>query len=129
AAAPSGLRWDRRRVALLRARLDPEDHPGAPGGGRALEALVEKARSFGGRVEEVSAAGVIVAFGVEPAEDAAPRAALAALAMVKAAERGRGGGPAGAAVRIGLHVVQALVARLADTPMLAPETKLEAWTA
>src|SRR5262249_25511125 len=91
ASAPAGtvpLRWDPRRVTLLRAVL--VDSPGADPqvrGSRALEAFVEKVKSFGGRVEEAGPTGIVGAFGVEPVEDAARRAAHAAIAIQKAAER------------------------------------------
>jgi len=37
--------------------------------------VVEKVRSFGGRVEELSPGGLMAAFGVDPVEDAPLRAA------------------------------------------------------
>src|SRR5215470_12907951 len=91
ALPPAGtvpLRWEPRRVTLLRAVL--VDSPGADPqvrGSRALEAFVEKVESFGGRVEEAGPTGIVGAFGVEPVEDAARRAAHAAMAIQKAAER------------------------------------------
>ena len=52
-----------------------------------IETLVDKVRSFGGRVEELSAAGFVALFGLDPVEDPVRRAALAALAMQRAAQR------------------------------------------
>src|SRR3989475_12703461 len=88
-APASAVRWERRRVTLLRAVA------GAPGlasplyTSRAVQVLVEKVQSFGGQVEELSPGGVMAAVGLSPAEDAARPAAHAALAIPKA--RGRGG--------------------------------------
>ena len=69
----------------------------------ALEAIVEKIESFGGRVEEMSHEGLLAVFGLEPVEDAPRRAAHAALAIQRIAvlahphlESPR--------IRIGLHV-------------------------
>jgi hypothetical protein len=94
AAAPSAVRWDRRRLAFLRVALtlppptDPRLYPS-----RAIEVLVEKVQTFGGRVEELSPSGLLGVFGLEPVEDAPSRAAHAAMAIQKAAERaGQDGG-------------------------------------
>ena len=50
---------------------------------RALEAVIAKVHSFGGRVEEVTPTGLVAAFGLDPAEDAPRRAAHAAMAIQK----------------------------------------------
>src|SRR2546426_12007828 len=81
-------------VALLRADLvtmAPVDVVAAVGA--ALETLVEKIESFGGRVEEVSPGGVVAVVGLEPIEDAPRRAAHAALAIPKIAAHARRGSP------------------------------------
>jgi transcriptional regulator with AAA-type ATPase domain/tetratricopeptide (TPR) repeat protein len=109
----AGIRWERRRLVFLRAMLVP------PAGqtatlhlGRALEVLVEKVKIFGGQVEELSATGIVAAFGLDPGEDAPGRAAHAALAILKGAERAHAGDPERPAVRIGLHADQLMVGRL-----------------
>ncbi|HSF03103.1 MAG TPA: sigma-54 dependent transcriptional regulator, partial [Solirubrobacterales bacterium] len=83
---PLGVRWQRRRLSLVRATLSGE--PGAADfsadGSRQLEVLVEKLLSFGGRIEELSPRGIMAAFGVEPVEDAPTRAALAAMTIQRA---------------------------------------------
>src|SRR5213078_4681801 len=62
-APASAVRWERRRVTLLRAVA------GAPGlasplyTSRAVQVLVEKVQSFGGQVEELSPGGVMAACG------------------------------------------------------------------
>src|SRR3989454_5107329 len=72
---PVNVQWERRHVALLRADLVPTAVTVVPAAGAALETLVEKIESFGGQVEEVSPAGLVAGFGLEPVEDAPRRAA------------------------------------------------------
>src|SRR5437867_3782319 len=65
APKPVTVQWEHRHVALLRADLvtmAPVDVVAAVGA--ALEALVEKIESFGGRIEEVSPGGVVAVFGL-----------------------------------------------------------------
>ena len=50
---------------------------------RALEGVIAKVQSFGGRVEELTPTGLVAAFGLDPAEDAPRRAAHAAMAIQK----------------------------------------------
>src|SRR5262249_15613888 len=89
-AAPLPVRWEPQRVTLLRGAVDiPEGEEAPSDTARGLEPIIDKARSFGGRIDEVSARGIGVVFGLEPTEDAPLRAAHASLAMQKAAERAR----------------------------------------
>ena len=89
--APVAIRWERRRLAVLQATLASGRDAGPLDTGRVIEALLEKARSFGGRVEELGASGFVALFGLDPIEDAMRRAALAAVAMQLAAQRAPGG--------------------------------------
>ena len=94
-AAPASVRWEPRRVTFLRARLlSPAGSVAPTEASRALDAIVDKVRSFGGRVDELSATGLVAAFGLEPLEDAQRHAASAAVAIQKVAERARGEDPA-----------------------------------
>src|SRR5262249_39506732 len=82
------LRWERRLVALLVVSLRPDaetEHQPVS----IVQELITTAANFGGHVEEINTLGVVVAFGIDPAEDAARRAAYAALAMLKVVERSR----------------------------------------
>jgi len=111
AALPT-VRWERRRIALMRVVLMvPETGDVLSDAGRALETLIEKVQSFGGRVEALGQHVLDAAFGVEPIEDAPRRAAHAAMAMRRAVERIRGDSPAPLATRIAIHAAQALVAQ------------------
>jgi transcriptional regulator with AAA-type ATPase domain/tetratricopeptide (TPR) repeat protein len=108
------VRWERRRVTFLRARIVAA--PGALSSltTRVMSRLVDKIQSFGGRVNEVSQQEVLAVFGHEPAEDAPRRAASVALAIAKAvhAERLDGRLSEDLAVAITIHVEQFVVARM-----------------
>jgi DNA-binding NtrC family response regulator/tetratricopeptide (TPR) repeat protein len=126
--AAAGVRWERRRLTLLSAALVVPPHAGSSlAGSRALEVLVEKAQSFGGRVEELSPAGIVAAFGLEPVEDAPTRAAHAAMAIQKAAERAQRGGTEPLSVKMGIHVDQFLVGQASGTIGIDLEAKRQAW--
>ena len=109
-APASTVRWEARRVTLLRALIDgPTSDDGRLYPSRLIEALIEKARSFGGRVEDLGPNGIVATFGLEPVEDATRRAAHAAVAIRKAVERERRAEPPGITIRLGIHVTQLLV--------------------
>jgi DNA-binding NtrC family response regulator/tetratricopeptide (TPR) repeat protein len=128
APAPAGVRWERRRLALLRAGLDvPPDTDLLPDATRTLEALVEKIESFGGRVEELAPTGIVAAFGLEPVEDAPARAAHAAMAMQKVAERTRRGAAERGALRLGIHAGWFLIGQAAGAAEIDLDAKRDAW--
>ena len=118
------LRWESRRLVLLQARLAShgEARPSSEVG-HLLETVVDKVRGFGGHVEELSAGGLLAVFGIDAVEDASTRAALAALAVLNAAQTARrAGGPTGP-VTIALHVDHGLVGRLGTRVQLDAERK------
>src|SRR2546428_1624926 len=128
ALKPVTVQWEHRHVALLRADLvtmAPVDVVAAVGA--ALETLVEKIESLGGRVEEVSPGGVVAVFGLEPIEDAPRRAAHAALAIQKIAAHAGRGSPGSPSVRVGLHVGEVLVARVGSAARVDHAAKRGAW--
>ena len=122
------LRWEPRRLALLRAVVQPSPgevvalhaHP-------AIEALLDKVETFGGRVEEAGPSGFVAAFGIEPAEDATSRAAHAALALTRAARAGQVDGQSWT-VRLAIHVGRFLVAQGRGGTEIALDAKREAWS-
>jgi DNA-binding NtrC family response regulator/tetratricopeptide (TPR) repeat protein len=128
---PVVVRWERRHVTLLRAVLGggpPE--ASVADQSRVLAMLVEKVQSFGGRLEALSQTGVQAEFGLDASavtEDAPGRAAHAAMAMQKAAERSRQADPERPAVRIALHTGTFLVGRVGDAAEIEREAKREAW--
>jgi DNA-binding NtrC family response regulator/tetratricopeptide (TPR) repeat protein len=124
------VRWEGRRLTFLRSVvvLPPDADPGfSPS--RALEGLVEKIQTFGGRVEDMSPTGIVAAFGLEPIEDAPHRAALTAVAIHKAAERAGGGDGAAIRVRSGIAVRRVLVGSSRGGAQVDLDGKREAWTA
>lgn len=126
-APPAALRWERRRVTLVRATLIGAAEPDVQlETSRAIEALVEKTRSFGGRVEGMSPTGLVAAFGFEVTEDAPSRAAHAAMAMQRAIERARHEGARVPAITIGIHADQVLVGLGPGAPELDIEAKQKA---
>ncbi len=127
-AARTGIRWERRHLAILLARLASDPDAGPLDTGRVIEALVEKARSFGGRVDELGASGFVALFGLEPIEDPVRRAALAALAMQRAAGRTSDGGPA-PVLRFGVDRGSFLIGRLSDASLVDAEDKRTALSA
>jgi tetratricopeptide (TPR) repeat protein len=95
---------------------------------RALEALVEKVQSFGGRVAELGLTGIVAVFGIEPLEDTPDRAAHVAMAIQKVAERARRDDPERVAVKIGIHVGQFPVGRAGGGAEIDFDAKREAGT-
>jgi DNA-binding NtrC family response regulator/tetratricopeptide (TPR) repeat protein len=122
APARTGIRWERRRLAVLLATLVSGRDIGPLDTGRVIEVLVDKARSFGGRVEELGASGFVALFGLEPIEDPVRRAALAAVAMQRAVERTSDGGP-DPGLRIGIDLGSFLLGRLPDASLVDAEDK------
>jgi tetratricopeptide (TPR) repeat protein len=111
-AVDTRLRWERRSVTLLRGEIERSHGPGAVAhAGAALEILVEKVETFGARVEELTPAGIVAAFGLHGVDDAPRRAAHAALAVHKAVERSRADGRPIPRVRIAVHAALMLVGR------------------
>ncbi len=117
-AAPSSggplpIGWERRRVIWLRASLiAAEGLDELPDTSRALEVLIAKIETFGGRVEELGQTGLDASFGVEPLEDAPRRAANAALTIIRAGERGRAHSADMPSVKIALHIGQYTVGQI-----------------
>jgi transcriptional regulator with AAA-type ATPase domain/tetratricopeptide (TPR) repeat protein len=120
------VRWEPRRIALVRVVLEvPESADVASDAARVLETLIEKAQSFGGRVERLGQRMVEASFGAEAIEDAPRRAAHAAMAMQRAVERMRGTSPASLGTRIAIHAAQALVAQVGHLLEIDQEAKAQ----
>jgi len=117
--APSAIRWESRRVTLLRAVLEWSDK------GSALDVVLDKLTSFGGRIDELSPTSVGAVFGLEPVEDAPRRAAHAAMAVQNAAARGRDGEPF--TVTTAIHVGQVLVGQFAGDVQIDSVAKRIEW--
>src|SRR5262249_35624011 len=110
-ATSAPLRWERRRVTLLRAGVEfVGDGDAVLDAGRTLDMLVEKGAGFGGRIEGLSPSGLLASFGLGVTEDAPTRAGHAVMAMQKAVERDRKTGGIGARFKAAIHLTEALVA-------------------
>jgi tetratricopeptide (TPR) repeat protein len=125
----SGRRWERRRVALLRAALVPSATPEATlETARSLAAIVEKVEIFGGKLEGIGPIGLVAAFGLEAVGDAVDRAAHTALAIIKGIERARRDEQCEVAVKLGLHAAPMLVGVTAGTATLDMDERRDLWS-
>ncbi len=121
------VRWEQRRVTLLRALLVMGETPTpVPDRYAGLDLVVEKIATFGGRLEELAATGVVAAFGLEPVEDAPRRAAHAAMAILRGTQRARTEGEA-VDIRLAIHVGEVVVGQASGTAEMALESKQESW--
>ncbi len=130
ASRPAPVRWSRRRITLMRVVLTVPDTTGVlSDASRVLETLIAKVQSFGGRVEGLSQTSIEASFGAEPVEDAPRRAAHAAVAIEKAAERARGTSTGAFSFRIGIHSGQFMVGEAGGIPRIDYEAKCQAGAA
>jgi DNA-binding NtrC family response regulator/predicted ATPase len=115
-------RWESRRIALLLIRLVPsgDDAPAR----HLPEALGDKVRSFGGRVEALSPTALFAAFGVDPVDEPAVLATHTALAVRNMAKEAAS---AGWSLRVGLHAGEILVRLGSGPPTLDADASSEAW--
>jgi DNA-binding NtrC family response regulator/tetratricopeptide (TPR) repeat protein len=123
-ARAAGLRWERRYLALLRAELVPAATAGPPPDpARALTVIADKIRSFGGDIQELATMTIVGVFGLEPVDNAPNSAALAALAIQKAAERARRIDSLVPAVKIVVHAAQLMVGQVNGLAQIDLEDK------
>src|SRR5262245_30677025 len=128
ASAPAGaagvplavVRQETRRLAMVGVQ--------APGVGRPLGVAADKLAAFGGEVEERGDDHIFAVFGGDGAEDAPRRAALAALALRRAAERVRSDGLSGA-VGIAIDIRECIVGVVGAAIALDAESRREAFDA
>src|SRR5262245_2423116 len=111
--------WHNRRLAFLRVRLLA---PSPGDGRRALEIVGDKVRAFGGRIEESSPRGAIAVFGLEPVDNAASHAALAAMALRNTMAQER------VAVVFAIHCADHLVAHDDSTARIGMDGKAATWS-
>jgi transcriptional regulator with AAA-type ATPase domain/tetratricopeptide (TPR) repeat protein len=128
--ASTKIRWERRQLVLLRLVLPGPSgldslHDTSP----LLEALIDKVRSFGGRIEELSPTSLGAVFGMEMMEEASRRAAHAVMAMQRLLERGRHGEGAGVTARAGIHAAVLMVGQAGDVQHLDADARRAAWAA
>jgi hypothetical protein len=122
------IQWERRGITLLCAALvEPDGADEASPPSRALEGVIDKLQTFGGRVEDVTPTSVVASFGVDPVEDAPRRAAHAAMVIHKRAARTREDKSRTPGVKIGIHVAQVLMGRSASRVDIDAEAKRAQW--
>ena len=123
APAPSSIRWEQRSVTFLRIALTPtapdEDITETS---RALETIVDKLRTFGGRMTEIGRTGLDATFGLEPLDDAPARAANAALTIVHALGADRSLG-----VRLAMDTASVLAGRISETVEVDRAHRRDVW--
>lgn len=135
AATPSGapveptripLRWELRRLALLRTRLVNPAGTDVPVTG-ALDLISEKISGFGGHIDGISANGVWALFGMDSSEETTVRAAHAAMVLHKAAERAQREEGVQWSLKTSLHTGQFRIAVAASGQEVDADGKREAW--
>jgi transcriptional regulator with AAA-type ATPase domain/tetratricopeptide (TPR) repeat protein len=119
-AATADIRWERRRVTFLRARILAAVDTSSSLTTRVLGWLIDKAQTFGGYVNEIGQHSILAIFGHELAEDAPRRAATAALAVTNLVTRERlhGDLPTDVSVTLAIHVERVALARLGGRPVI-----------
>jgi DNA-binding NtrC family response regulator/predicted ATPase len=128
-AARAGIAWQRRRLALLAAAVDPATSgPWSSGVVRALDLVAQKMLAFGGHVEELETTGVVASFGREAVEDAPRRAALAALAIQTSAARAGPPGRPAPALQLAIHVEECEVGQVGDQLSIDAASRRRAWS-
>ncbi len=123
------LRWERRLITILVAALAGPEEVSPLQFAPALEQLIAKLKSFGGRVEELAPDRIVAVFGFEPVEDGPRRAAHAALAMLKALERMEGSLRPAPTGRFGIHVCRCLIAQSGEVAGMDATDRRAAWSA
>ena len=110
----------RRHLSFIEVNviMPPDTSPAETSG--ALETVIDKIRSFGGREVERGSTTISAVFGLEPLDDPPLRAAHAALAVQKATERARREDFRAYAVRIGIHTAVLPVAGAGDAAEIEP---------
>src|SRR5262245_18890555 len=124
----SGIRWTPRWVAMLRAvPVSREVGTASFEASRALVTLAQSVESFAGRVVDVSPSALVVAFGLEPIEDAPRRAVHAARAMLAAVEHMGSGATSGCSAKIGIHVTRLSVGETGEAPFIDADARRRVW--
>jgi transcriptional regulator with AAA-type ATPase domain/tetratricopeptide (TPR) repeat protein len=104
APAPKIIRWEQRLVAVLGVSI-AASVAGALEPSSAMTELVEIVTSFGARIEQFAPSELIAVFGIEPLEDAARRAVLAARAMIQGLLRSNDDTHGRFAVHVGSYLI------------------------
>jgi transcriptional regulator with AAA-type ATPase domain/tetratricopeptide (TPR) repeat protein len=126
APVPAGTHvyWERRGITLLSVTfIEPDTMDAWSIMSRALDIVIDKLQTYGGRIEELTPTAILASFGVDPVDDAPRRAAHAALAIHKRATRAVESASSVPGVKIGIHVAQLLVGRSATRVEIDADAK------
>jgi len=111
-SAATHVHWEHRGITLLSATfVEPDGIDARSLTSRALDIVIDKLQTFGGRIEELTPTGILASFGVDPVDDAPRRAAHAALVIHKGAARAGDSASRAPGVKIALHAAKVLVGR------------------
>jgi transcriptional regulator with AAA-type ATPase domain/tetratricopeptide (TPR) repeat protein len=122
--------WEQRGITLLRATLiEPEGVDAWSLTSRALDLVIDKLRTFGGRIEELTPNALLASFGVDPLDEAPRRAVQAALTIHKSAARAGERTSRAPGVKIGIHVAQMLIGCSETRIDIDAEAKRAQWSA
>jgi DNA-binding NtrC family response regulator/tetratricopeptide (TPR) repeat protein len=130
-ATVADVRWERRRLTFLRARIvgpaDASPSVTTP----VLTLIIEKIQTFGGYVSEIGQHGIGAIFGHQPAEDAPRRAATAALAIARllAPEQPSADVRRDVSATLAIHVDRVALARIDGRPVVDAAAARQAMTA
>jgi AAA ATPase domain len=89
--------------------------------------VVDKVQTFGGRVDELTPSGIMASFGADPVDEAARRAAQAAMVIRKGTGRVREGESRMPGIKIAIHVAQLLVGRSETRVDIDADAKRAQW--
>jgi tetratricopeptide (TPR) repeat protein len=117
------IRWERRWITLMRVSLAVGNHDDVRDSTSALEIVADKVQTFGGRVIELGRTALEAAFGLDDLEDAAQRAAYAALSIQRAGARVRQRSNSTLVSRIAVHADSYLVSRMGASIQIDQEGK------
>src|SRR5262249_22268129 len=111
------------RVRLVTKQREPDVSEAS----RAMAVVLDKVRSFGGHVDELSSTALVAVFGLDPGDDAVRLAAYAAMAVAQGTAPARREERARPAVRAAIHTERPPVGRLDDVPEIDADAKRAAW--
>jgi transcriptional regulator with AAA-type ATPase domain/tetratricopeptide (TPR) repeat protein/ABC-type lipoprotein export system ATPase subunit len=125
---PGTLRWERRMIAALATSLDAAPDVAAYQLASTQQEILSKLRSFGARVEELTPVGMVALFGLDPIEDAASRAAHAALGMLRTLEREQSEQAPPVQARFAIHASRCVIAHGIDVAGMDAADRMEVRT-
>jgi transcriptional regulator with AAA-type ATPase domain/tetratricopeptide (TPR) repeat protein len=128
-APPVPFRWERRMIATLATSLSARPDTSVFQLAPTLHELIQKLKSFGARIEELTPVGLVAMFGLEPMENATGRAAHTALGILRAVERAEDSQRNGIRATLAIHSRRCLVAQGSDVTGMDAADRRETYAA